>query len=83
MYRLSWFHIYIKKQQETLSIKKINAFAVKVALNHEEIGKLPARITKIKRFTKKYIWEGINYPSDTNDWKKSEKNNLMIAVNVL
>ena len=30
-----------------------------------------------------YDWEGINFPRDQNDWKKFEKNNLAIALNVL
>ena len=32
---------------------------VRVALNHEEIGKHAERITKIKPFMNKYKWEGI------------------------
>ena len=36
----------------------------------------PQRITKIN-------WEGINFPSEKDDWKKFEKNNLTIALNVL
>ena len=43
----------------------------------------PQRVTKIKRFINKYKWEGINYPSEKDDWKKFEKNNVTIAVNVL
>ena len=30
-----------------------------------------------------YNWEGINYPSEKDDWKKFEKNNVTIAFNVL
>ena len=30
-----------------------------------------------------YNWEGINYPSEKDDWKKFEKNNVTIALNVL
>ena len=48
-------------------------YAVTVALNYEEIKKDPQRITKIKLFINKYNWEGINYPSEKNDWKKFEK----------
>ena len=28
-------------------------------------------------------WEGINYPSKKDHWKKFEKNNVTIAPNVL
>ena len=42
----------------------------------------PQRITKIKRFINKYKCEGIHFPSEKNDWKKFEKNNVTIAINV-
>ena len=53
-----------------------------MALNHEEIGKNPERITKIKRFTNKHNWEEINFPSEKDYWKKFGKNNVTIALNV-
>ena len=34
-------------------------------------------------FIKKYNWKGIRYPSGKDDWKKFEKNNPTIALNVL
>ena len=40
-------------------------------------------IIKIKPFISKYNWEGINYPSEKDEWKKIEKNNLTIALNIL
>ena len=43
----------------------------------------PQGITKFKPFTDKYNWEGINYPSAKDDWKKLEKSNPAIALNVL
>ena len=45
-------------------------YTVTVALNCEETKKDPQRITKIKPFINKYNWEGINYPSEKDDWKK-------------
>ena len=42
----------------------------------------PQRITKIKFSINKNNWEGINLPSENNNWKKFEKNNVTIA-NVL
>ena len=30
----------------------------------------------------KYNWEGINKPLEKGDWKKTEKNNVAIALNV-
>ena len=31
----------------------------------------------------KYKWKGMNYPSKTDDWKTFQKNNPMIALNIL
>ena len=50
---------------------------------HKINNKKCQRITKIKPFIDKYNWEGINYPSEKDDWKKFEKNNLTITRNVL
>ena len=44
--------------------------------------KISTRITKIKPFTNKYNWEGINVPSEKDDWNKIQKNNVAIALNV-
>ena len=51
-----------------------------VALNHKEIGKHPKRITST--FINKYSSEGINYPSEKNDWKKFENHHLTIVSKV-
>ena len=45
-----------------------------VALNHDEIG---------KNFINKYKWEETNVPSGKYSLKKSEKNNVTFALNVL
>ena len=60
-----------------------NKKATTSLLNHVEIKKDPQRITKIKPFINKYNWEGINFPSEKDDWKKFEKNNVTVAINVL
>ena len=52
-------------------------------LNYEEIRKDPKRIKTIKPFINKYNWEGVKYSSEKDSWKKIEKNNVSIAVNVL
>ena len=51
--------------------------------HYEEIKKDSQRITKIRPFVNKYNWEGINFSSEKDDWKKIEKSNLIIALNVL
>ena len=38
-------------------------------------------MTKIKPFINKNKWEGINLPSEKDDWKKFEKVNVAIALN--
>ena len=40
------------------------------------------RISKIKPFISKYC-DGINHPSEKDHWKRIEKNNVTIALNVL
>ena len=45
--------------------------------------KNPEINTKIKPFINKYKWEGKNVPSKKDDWRKFEKNNMTIALNVL
>ena len=57
-------------------------YALTVALNHGEIEKHNERITKIKPVLSKYKWEGISYLKKDN-WKKGERNNVTIALNVL
>ena len=52
-------------------------------LNYEEIKKDPQKMTNIKPFINKYKLEGINSPSEKDDWKRFEKNNVTIALNVL
>ena len=34
-------------------------------------------------FINKYNWEGINYPSKIDDWKRFQKNSPIIALNIL
>ena len=54
-----------------------------VVLNHKEINRDSQGISKIKRFVKKYNWNGIKCSSKIDDWKTSQKNNPTIALNVL
>ena len=65
--------------------KKDNKYsqnAVEVVSNHEEIKKDPLKITKIKPFLNQYNWKGINFPSEKDDWKNIEKNNVTIALHI-
>ena len=56
---------------------------VTVALNYEQIGDHPERISKIKPFTGKYDWKEIDFPSQGKDSKKFESSDKSIALNIL
>ena len=51
-------------------------YPVTVAINH-------VKSDKIKPFINKYNWERINFQSEKDDWKKTDKNNLTTAFNIL
>ena len=72
-----------KQKNSNKNDNKCFQCAVTVALNYEEIKKDPRRITKIKPFLNRYNWERITFPSEKNDWKKFDKNNVTITLNVL
>jgi len=48
-------------------------WAVIASLHHEEIGKNPQRITKLKLFEERYNWEGLKFPMAINEIDKFEK----------
>ena len=62
---------------------RYSQYAVTFPLNYKEKGKNTERITKLKPFINSYNLEGINFPSEKNNWKKFEKNNVTITFNVL
>ena len=53
------------------------------ALNYEEIGKHPERISKLEKHSEKYNWKGLEFPMKINEIGKFEKANPDISVNVL
>ena len=58
-------------------------YSITVALNHQNIENHPERISNIKPFIDQYNWEGIDFPSGIKDWKKFERINKTIALNIL
>ena len=80
---------WTKKKKEKSEINPENndnrcfQYALTVALNHEQIKSHPERISKIKPFIDQYNWKEIDFPSHSKDWKKFEKNNKTIALNIL
>ena len=59
------------------------AYSIIVALNHQNIQNHPERIIDIIPFKDKYNFVDIDFPAGIKDWKKSEKNNETIALNIL
>ena len=41
------------------------------------------RVSYIKPFINKYNWKRINFPSKIDDWKKLEKSNPTMVLNIL
>ena len=78
---------WLKNKKATVNPKnnddKCCRYTLTVALNHEQIKKDPQRITKMKPFIDQYNWKEINFPSYKKDWNEFEKNNKIIALNIL
>ena len=53
------------------------------ALNHQTIEENPQRISKLKPYTNKYNWKGIEYRTGSKGWVKFEKIIKTIALNEL
>ena len=49
----------------------------------KKMEKNPQIIMNLYPFINKYNWYGINFPSEKDDWIKSEKINSTIVLNVL
>ena len=58
-------------------------YSITVALNHENIENHPERISNIKSFINQYNLAGLDFPAGIKDWKKFERNNKTIALNIL
>ena len=60
-------------------MQQIKSFYIKPWRNKKE----PQRTSNITSFVSKHNREGINYPSEKDEWREFDKNNLTIALNVL
>ena len=63
---------WIKNKKATINPKNVDdnyclQYAVPAALDHENIGRNPQRISKIKPFITKYNWEGIEFLAGPKD----------------
>ncbi|XP_057299543.1 uncharacterized protein LOC130630167 [Hydractinia symbiolongicarpus] len=57
-------------------------WAVIAALHFDSIGAHPERISKLKPFVEQYNWSGIEFPTPNTHWKKFERQNPNVALNV-
>ena len=58
-------------------------YSINVELNHQNIESHPERISNIKPSIDENNREGIDFPAGIKDWKKFERNNKTIALNIL
>ena len=58
-------------------------YSITVALNHQKIESHPERISNVRPHIDQYNWEGTEFPAGIKDWKKFERNNKTIALNIL
>ena len=80
LYSLAW----LRSKKEAI-INGDNDFqnALDDALNYQKFERDPQRISKLKPYINKYNWEGKKFPAGPKDWKKFERNNKTIALNIL
>ena len=81
------FPEWILNKRATINPKnkdnKCFQYLITAALNHQNFGNHPERISNIKPFIDQYNWKGIDFPAGIKDWKKFEQNNKTIALNIL
>ena len=71
------------KNETVITADKDFENALDDALNYQNIETHPERISKLKPYINKYNWEGIEFPAGPKDWKKFEKKQNKIALNIL
>ena len=79
------FSGWLRAKKEAINNSNNNNFedALDDALNYQNIEIHSERISKLKPYINKYNWEGIDFPAGPKEWIKFEKNNKIIALNVL
>ena len=68
-----------KKENDNNSFQ----YVITAALNHENIGKNPKRIVRIRLFINQLGWKEKGFLSEVKDWKSFETNDKSLALNVL
>ena len=59
------------------------AHSIIISIHSDEIGKNAYRISKLKPFIDRYDWSDANFPSEKKDWDRIERQNKVIALNIL
>ena len=80
LYSLDWLR---SKKEAIINGDSDFQNALNDALNYQNIETHPERISKLKPYINKYNWEGIDFPAGPKEWKKFERNNKTIALNIL
>ena len=67
---------WLKNKKATINPKNKNddncfQHAITVTLNHQNNGRDPQKISKIKPFINQYNWKGIEFPTEQKGWIKS------------
>ena len=77
----------IKNKKATINPKNKDneyfKYAITAALNHNKINNYPEKISNLKPFINNYNWKDIDFPSHNKNYKKFERNNKKIALNIL
>ena len=58
-------------------------YSTVIALHHQQIGSHLERLSNIDFFNYMYNRKGIEFPAGIKDWKRFERNNKTIALNIL
>ena len=79
---------WIANKKSTINTKneddKCFKYFIIVALHYTEFKSHPERLSNmIHFFSCDCNWEGIEFPTGTKDWKRFQKNNETIALNIL
>ena len=80
LYSSQWFR---SKKEEIINSDNNFQNALDDTLNYQNNERDPQRISKLKTYINKYNWEGIEFPAGPKHWKKFERNNKTIALNIL
>ena len=79
---------WIANKKATINPKneadKCFKYSIIDALHHNEFKSHPETLSNMHHFFScDYNWEGIEFPAGTKDWKRFEKNDKTIALNIL